>query len=324
MSKRANPTLIGLFVTGGIILLIGGVIFFGSGLFFSKKQTFVLFFNSSLKGLEKGSPVTFRGVPIGQVTKISIIVDPQTGLFRMPVYISIDPKSIFSYSGEGTVSELSYRKMAEVLIKKGLKAQLQIQSIVTGKLQVDLDFYPNAPMHYEGLDKRYIEIPTVPSTVEKVIKRFQEIPINDLIEKLISAINSLDEIIKSGKIGATINILHKNLIDINKNMEILTPQVLKTLKEIQEASISTNKFIGNANKKMQEISDNLKRLTNSTNKFIKRMDSVGHNIEQITSPNSFERHKIRNLLKELERSIRSIRELVDQLNAQPDILIKGR
>ena len=324
MSKKANPALIGAFVTGALLLLIGGLIFFGSGVLFSERQTFVLFFNSSLKGLEKGSPVTFRGVPIGQVKKISILVEPETGNFKMPVYISIDPKSMFSYSGTGRVSEVSVRKMTELLIQRGLKAQLQIQSLVTGRLQVDLDFYPDAPVHYVGLDKEHIEIPTVPSTVEEVIKRFEEIPLNDLVEKLISAIDGLDQLVKSGKIGATIDILHQNLVEIKKNMAILMPELLNTLRSIKKTSVSTNTFMANADKKLREISQQVSRLTDSANDVALRLKGSLENIENMSSPNSFERYHLRKLLEETTRAVRLIRQLVESLEAQPDILIKGR
>ncbi|RUM91455.1 MAG: MCE family protein, partial [Thermodesulfatator sp.] len=131
MYKKPSPTLIGAFVTGAVLLLIGGLVFFGSGLLFSEKQIFVLFFNGSLKGLDVGSPVTFRGVPIGQVKKIKILVDPETGLSKMPVYIAINPKSLFSYSGTGSVSELGREAMEAMIARRGLRGQLQIQSLVT-------------------------------------------------------------------------------------------------------------------------------------------------------------------------------------------------
>jgi len=324
LSRKANPALIGAFVTGAIVLLIAGLIFFGSGMLFSERQTFVLFFNSSLKGLEKGSPVTFRGVPIGQVKKISILIDPETGKFKMPVYISIDPKSMFSYSGTGGVSEVSVRKMTELLIKRGLKAQLQIQSLVTGKLQVDLDFYPNAPIRYVGLDRKHIEIPTVPSTVEEVIKRFEEIPLNDLVEKLISTIDGIDSLVKSGKIGATIDLLHQNLVDLKKNMKILMPEVLGTLKNIKRTSTSTNRFVSHADKKLIEISGQVSRLANSAESLATNLKQAISNLESMTSPDSYERYQLKKLLDESVRAARALRQLAESIEAQPDILIKGR
>ncbi len=70
MSQKANPTLIGVFVFGAILIAIGAAVFFGSADFFSKKQTYVSYFNQSVSGLQVGSNVKFKGVAIGKVTKV--------------------------------------------------------------------------------------------------------------------------------------------------------------------------------------------------------------------------------------------------------------
>ena len=61
MSKRANPTVIGGFVVGAAVLAVAGLAYFGGGEFLAKKFTYVGFFEGSLKGLQIGAPVTFRG-----------------------------------------------------------------------------------------------------------------------------------------------------------------------------------------------------------------------------------------------------------------------
>ena len=75
MSKQANTKLIGGFVIGAVVLLIAGILLFGSGKLFSHQKKFVLFFEDSVKGLNIGSPVDFRGVNIGTVTDIKIVLN---------------------------------------------------------------------------------------------------------------------------------------------------------------------------------------------------------------------------------------------------------
>ena len=324
MFKKPSPTLIGAFVTGAIVLFVGGLIFFGSGLLFSENQTFVLFFNSSLKGLDAGSPVTFRGVPIGQVKKIKILMDPETGNFKMPVYISINPESLFSYSGSGGVSEISNRTMADIIARRGLKGQLQIQSLVTGKLQVDLDFYPKAPARYVALDKTHVEIPTVPSTVENIVRRFQEIPVDRLVNKLISAIDGIDRLVASGKVSDTIDALHNSILDLQKNMKIIMPSVMETLESIKAASRSTRHFAGNADKKLEKISQELEMLSTSANDLVVNVNRVMAQVETMTGPNSPERYELNRMMGEVSRAARSLRVLSDSISARPDMLIRGR
>ena len=324
MFNKPRPVLIGAFVTGAVLLLIGGLIFFGSGFLFSSRQTFVLFFSSSLKGLDVGSPVTFRGVPIGEVKKIKIVVDPNTGKFTMPVYISINPKSIFSYSSTGIMSELTHEEMAEILVKRGLKAQLQIQSLVTGKLQVDLDFYPDDPIRYVGLDKEHVEIPTVPSTVENIVRRFQEIPFDQLVKRLISAIDGIDKLIKSGQLTLTIKALHDSITELQREIKTIVPIVRDTLESIQTASRSTQAFVGHADQQLGEVATEVKRLSESANRLVSNADRVIRQLENVTGPDSMERYRLRKMLKEITNTARSLRILSDSIEAQPDIMISGR
>jgi len=87
MSKQANMALIGGFVVGALALVFAGVMVFGSGKFLQETANYVLYFDGSLKGLNVGSPVVWKGVKIGSVTDIQLqadavdltIQDPVTG-----------------------------------------------------------------------------------------------------------------------------------------------------------------------------------------------------------------------------------------------------
>ena len=70
MGSKISPTMIGAFVVSAIVLAVAGVLLFGGGKFFQEKLPFVMFFDSSVVGLNVGAPVIFRGVQMGQVTEI--------------------------------------------------------------------------------------------------------------------------------------------------------------------------------------------------------------------------------------------------------------
>ncbi len=93
MSKQANTKLIGGFVIGAVVLVISGILLFGSGKLFSHQKKFVLFFEDSVKGLTVGSPVDFKGVNIGTVTDIKIVLNKRGLALLIPVFIEIEPRS---------------------------------------------------------------------------------------------------------------------------------------------------------------------------------------------------------------------------------------
>jgi paraquat-inducible protein B len=172
MGSKINPTTIGAFVVSAIVLMVAGVLLFGGGKFFQEKLPYVLFFDSSVEGLNVGAPVIFRGVQVGQVTEISAIADPQTFDIRIKVKIEL-------VRGSVKVSEEDQRftdphQAMEGLIRKGARATLRMQSFVTGVLYVALDFFPDTPIRLLGLDPTVPELPTIPSDMDQLKSNVQQ------------------------------------------------------------------------------------------------------------------------------------------------------
>ena len=82
MSKRFSTTAIGAFVVGSFALLVAAIVVVGSGKMFQKPVQFVCFFPGDVNGLKVGAPVKFRGVQIGSVASIRLILPPDQGTVR--------------------------------------------------------------------------------------------------------------------------------------------------------------------------------------------------------------------------------------------------
>ena len=94
MSKPANKTLIGVFVIVAIGLVVGAILILGSGRFFRHYPKYVMYFESSVKGLSIGSPVVFRGVKVGSVTDISMDFNPSDLSILIPVYVELGEETV--------------------------------------------------------------------------------------------------------------------------------------------------------------------------------------------------------------------------------------
>ena len=143
MAKQASKMMIGGFLIIALFLLAASLVVFGSGKFFTKTQKFVLYFNEPVKGLDVGSPVLFQGVPVGSVKSIDIIADPSKLQADIPVIIQIELDR-FKFRKPGEI--LNPQKDMPELIKKGFRGRLIIQSFISGKLLIELDYYPNSPL----------------------------------------------------------------------------------------------------------------------------------------------------------------------------------
>ena len=100
MSKPANTYVIGAFTVGALILLITGIIFFGGNKMLVKDvDRFVIFFDSSLNGLDIGAAVKLQGVKIGTVTEILLEVDSEKKKIYKPVVVEINRQTFVDKSG---------------------------------------------------------------------------------------------------------------------------------------------------------------------------------------------------------------------------------
>jgi len=190
MSRKANKTAIGIFVTGAVALLVIGISVFGSGMLFKRADKYVLFFDGSVKGLTVGSPVVFRGVKIGNVDHVNLLYHPETKEVFILVIIEVELSRVI-----GVPDHFGYPNY-EALIKRGLRAQLDVQSFVTGQLIVSFDFYQDKPAKLLGIMKQYPELPTLPMS-PGVMDIMHDLPIKEIANNLKETTVGINKLVNS-------------------------------------------------------------------------------------------------------------------------------
>jgi paraquat-inducible protein B len=162
VSIRANPTRIGLFLIGALAVTVVGVVMLASNTWFGSRSTFISYFGESVNGLERGAPVKFQGVPVGTVTELLIQIHQADKTFQVPVRYEIDLTRLTTEVG--TFVQLDDPQVLGQQIVDGLRAQLQMESLVTGQLYIELSYRADAaPPELEVRPTAYPEIPTTPS-----------------------------------------------------------------------------------------------------------------------------------------------------------------
>ena len=221
MGRKANPVVIGAFVVGAIALAVMGIIVFGSGRLFADTTSFVSYFTGSVDGLSVGSPVKFKGVEIGEVTSIQLDLGEEA---RIPVWIEIDNKKIVAYGAGRWTSDPTHLR-AEV--ERGLRAQLNTQSIVTGLLFVQLDYHPGAPAVFVSPpDDQGHEIPTIPTTLEQaqqaaaeIIANLKEVDFEGFGRAVRAAIDGINQTVNAPGLQAALQSLPETVANVNKTLE---------------------------------------------------------------------------------------------------------
>jgi paraquat-inducible protein B len=229
--SRANPAVVGAFVIGAIALIVIGLMVFGGTGWFVQRNQYVAYFPGSVKGLQVGAPVDFRGVTIGQVTDIKVLFNPKEVSARIPVVMELDPTQIEVAGGDEAAPQSAD---PERMIEAGFRAQLQSQSLLTGLLFVNLDFYPDAPVRLMGGDEPYPEIPTIPSGFEQLQQSAGDVATRlpallDQLNGLLGELNqSLDQ--TSGDFGSIVG----DVAVIAQEIRASTPEVVARTEKATE------------------------------------------------------------------------------------------
>ena len=232
MSKKANPAKIGVFVLGALLLGVMGLALFGSGRFFERTEPFVCYFDGSINGLAVGSNVKFKGVPIGSVSEILLRFDEsdESANVRIPVVIRIDQSKI--QKGADRPVDLSDPKVLQSLITRGLRASLESESLVTGLLYVNLDFYPDAPPIQLADARDMLVIPTLPSTLEavqevmnRVVRELDQVDFSEVFLSVEEALQSIHDMLTSPEIPSTIESMSETMESLRQLSQTLNEKI---------------------------------------------------------------------------------------------------
>ena len=324
MSKQPNPTLIGGFALGAIALLVLFVIIITGDALFSERNRYVMYFDGSINGLAVGSNVMFRGVPVGFVSGIEVIADIDDdnideNAFIIPVYVDISSRAI---RGTRELS-ISNDELITQLVKQGLRATLNTESLITGKLFVQLDFLPGTEALYRHDNDDMPEIPTVPSGIQALLASVQDfieelqstVDLPELAADVANAISGLDELANSEDLRATIAGANRLLNDED------TQQISAELNQTLAALRAT---LNSADVTLADIRADAGPLLESLATTLDSAGNVLTTAQASLSDQSELKYQLVNALLELETAARSLRGLAEYLERDPQAILRGR
>jgi paraquat-inducible protein B len=334
MSKQANKTVIGIFVVGAIALVVVAIVVLGSGKFFKKTLKAVCYFEGSVGGLNVGAPVVFKGVKIGSVTDVILRFETSKLIFVIPVYIEIESDK-FAVIG---ARPQQLGQNLKTFIDRGLRASLEMQSIVTGQMQVGLDFHPDKPAKFVGVDTKTPEIPTVATPMQELAQKIQKLPIEEIFDKLASAIDGIDKLVKSPEIPEAIRSVNLAVGDVRKLVKNVDGQVGPLASNLNDAVQDIRKLVQNADGTVNEVRGVVKNVDNrigplvtSIEKSIQSADATLilaqkaiEKIEGTAGEDSTLVYELNKTLEEFHALARSVRGLSDHLERHPESVLWGK
>lgn len=321
MSKKANPTSIGLFFVVGVALGLGALLVFSSRSLFHPQHIQILYFDASLKGLNAGAPVKFRGVTVGTVTEILIRHNQASNDFSMPVIIAIDQKLAESKSDESL--QIGNPKFLEDRISHGFRARLEAESLVTGVLYVGLDVFPDAPAPiFHQLKPEYQEIPTVPSQVQQLLANLGRIDakslsdnLNQLLVRLNTSLGELD--IAAINAGVTNALSSANLL-------LVAPDLTNSLASLRQTLKEAGPLLERIDDRVNPVADSITNTLFLAQKTLADLRVGIGNVSDAIGPDSALRPDLIQTLEQLDHASRAVADLAQLLERDPNALLTGK
>jgi len=298
--NQANTKLIGAFIVGAVALVIIVFLVFGSGKLFTTTYEYVIYFRGSVNGLDLGAPVKLRGVTVGSVSQIIPLYYPN-GDFAVEVKIKTEEGIIKTV---GTLQkDVVQQKEVEHAIENGFRAQLNTSSFVTGKLFVNLDYFPDTEKIYMKRNETDLEIPSIPSTTEmfehslkSVMKGLENLNLVELTESIHNTVKSVDEILGSPMWKANLTMMNENLI-------------------------KTDTLFARLNRSIDPLASNVTETTIQAKKTLVKMKSLVESLDNIAANNRYEIHQV---LKEITYSAQALKRLAEYIEEHPSDVIFGK
>jgi paraquat-inducible protein B len=330
MSKPVNTVALGGFVVGAFLILFAALFYLSGNVFNRNSEAGLMVFDGSVKGLKVGAPVAFKGVQIGEVTDFDVIVDLDTYEVLTPVGVRIYSDRVIGISGGEIVKDSDYEP-TPALIERGLRAQLQLQSLLTGLLYIQLDFHPGTEPRFTAKDLAKYDIsedinivPTIPTDFERMARGLQEIDFSALADNVQTTLNGLDRLINDPDLQALPE-------DISSTLAAIEDLSRRLDGEIQTLSPGVNELVTEAGGTMKTLNADMPQLSADAQNALREVaaalaaaETTLGNVDYLLSDDSAVLYEITKAAQELAAAGRSLQSLAETLETQPESLLKGK
>jgi paraquat-inducible protein B len=240
------------------------------------------------------------------------------------------------------------------MIQMGLRAQMDMQSFVTGQKMINIDFYPDTPVRLLGKDgidlgDDIFEIPTIRTLEQRIGKTLEEIPIGEIVESLRNSMKSIEGFVTSEELSKSLHYLKQTLKDarnlvrrVDEKIDPLFANVEQTFNDVQailqnvdnqidplagslmQTTEDARKLVNNINKRVRPIQADLADTTKSLRATLTAAENSMEDVDGILSENSEFRYQIDIFMREITLMARSLRSFADYLERNPDALLRGK
>jgi len=316
MSEPRKPFLIGAFLLSGVVLLAAGLLLLSRDSLLSRPVEYVVYFTGALDGLDVGADVTYRGVKIGNVRQINLSYDRSLNDVVMPVTIRINTDSARS-----SKADRGFDRSIEPLIERGLRAQLQTPSLLTGKAIVALDFFVEQPGYIR--DPHLVDLPAIPSVPSRIdqisdvlrnlAEGLREMPLKETLETANKTLLAFERLASAPETQAGIQSLSVSLVNFEKISQQLQQRLPRMLDNVESGSVELKAALIDVRHAAQSARDALQQ-----------MDAMVRDGRRSLGPESELQYELLQSLQDLGQASKALQRTAESIEQQPQSIIFGK
>lgn len=319
MSNKKNRSLaIGAFLVGAVLLVFVALLFFSGGRLFAAKERVIMHFDGSVQGLQVGAPVKLKGVVLGEIVDIQLNFEADNETVVTVVSADLIMNRINSM---GTNVKDSFLDDA---VANGLRAQLNYQSLLTGLLYVELDFFPDSEANLEKRQDEYPEIPTRATSLEEITKSFQELDLKGLVDNLNNLTQQLGSMVGEGEVQQTLANFNRLTASVEKTSNNLDREVAVLSKNLNGVLSEVDILLKELNTQAPKLAQSLDESMQKLHKGLDSFDQAAASINFIFSEDAALVNQLNSTLDDISRSAQAFRSLSETLEQQPEALLRGK
>jgi phospholipid/cholesterol/gamma-HCH transport system substrate-binding protein len=323
---------LGLFVVVTILIMAAVLFILGGRSLFQPRFIFETYFEGSVAGLDVGSPVRFRGVPLGQVSEIltsSALYEKEASIDRRKTYIVV--RATVTYDPALT-KEIS--KDIKEYVARGIRAQTQLAGI-TGQQYLSLDFFDPAkypPLPFDWTPE-YQYVPSAPSLTAEIVANAQKFlaslneaeikEIGQNLNKLIVTANAQLDKLQLDQLSAEAqDVLKDARAAIRRVDRILAAAPIDdTVRKLDSAATRLDKLLANPGldrtvDNLGALSDRLRKVADSgdLDRMIRRVAEAADRLDALIGDNQYD---VRVMVKDLRTTADNLRVLSENVKRYP-------
>ena len=364
MNARPNALRIGVFALVGVLLLAAAIVAVVGLQVFKPGERVLMRFSGSVYGLQVGAPVVFRGVRLGTVRSVSIAQQggvfsvPVVAELDHQKLVDLVGDAPAEGGGGASAAGAAARSPLQTLLRQGLSAQLATQSLLTGQLYVDLDLRPGVkaalalPALAAARSDGLVELPTSLTRFQSLQEQLDRVDVDRMSKDLASTLAAARDLVAGPELKQVMaemtqasNALARLSTTLNARVPALAESARSTLARagdastrVAEASNRLGTSVGTAADRVGQASDRLGAAAGRAETLLtpgsallgpvqvaaEELTRTAAALRSATSDESSTTLGLQRAMADVSRAARAVRELAEQIEQQPQSLLRGR